>query len=594
MQFHLFRLKFRRRFRAQRRQVERLSLEAEERIEERFFKRLNRLTQVRRFIAIWVVFLLFLFAGVMVQIQALGGYFQKLQYVDGGIYNEGVVGNFTTSNPIYATSTADMAVSRLIFAGLLKYGPDGQLVNDLADNWATNDRGNEYTFKLRSNLVWQDGQPVTADDVIFTFNLIKNPDAQSPLSSSWQNVVVQKVDDLSVKFVLPGALRSFPYSLTTGIIPEHILSAVDPSNMRSAEFNTTKPVGAGPFALQALEVSGNTVATRKEQIAMKPNADYYGGKPHIDQFVIHVYRDQDRMIEDYNSKELTAAAGMLSIPDKIAKDSKNDVERYLMSAANMIFFKTSEGLLSDKAVRQALVLASDPRSIIGQIGYSTPEVNEPLLAGQLGYDANYAQTTNNASKASELLGQVGWELRGDGLRYKNGQTLSFTLRAQDTPEDKIITDSLKDQWRKVGVDLVVDLQTVSEMQDTLSFHNYDALLYGITIGTDPDVFAYWHSSQADVRSANRLNFSEYKSSVADASLEAGRNRIDPAVRTAKYQPFLQAWRDDAPALGLYQPRLFYISHVKVDGMVVNSLANPADRYANANQWMIRQARVTTN
>lgn len=592
MQFHLFRLRFRRRIRAQRRQVERLSLEAEEQIEERFFKRLNRLTKVRRFVAIWVVFLLFLFSGLMVQLQSLSGYFQTLQYVEGGIFNEGIVGNFTTANPIYATGTADMAVSRLIFAGLLKYDSEGELANDLAEDWSSNERGNEYTFKLRPNLTWQDGKPLTADDVIFTFNLIKNPDTQSPLSGGWQNIKIDKLDQLTVKFTLPGGLSSFPYSLVTGIIPQHLLAAIEPSNLRTADFNTTEPVGSGPFELQALEVLGATVDTRKEQIALRPFNDYHAGRPKIDQMVIHVYRDQDTMIEDYIDKDLTAAAGLLSIPQKILNNDKNNINRFLMSAANMVFFKTTEGVLADKTVRQALVLASKPKEIVDQLGYETPLVDQPFLLNQLGYNPAYAQATNDTERAKQLLEQAGWQVGEDGLRYKNGNPLSFLLRAQDTPEDKIITDNLKAQWRGVGIDLVVELQDAAEIQDTITFHNYDALLYGITIGVDPDVFPYWHSSQADVRSTNRLNFSEYQSKVADTALEAGRNRSDPAVRAAKYEPFLQAWRDDAPALGLYQPKLFYVSHVKIAGLSIDQLANPADRYADVNNWMIRQVKVT--
>jgi peptide/nickel transport system substrate-binding protein len=126
----------------------------------------------------------------------------------------------------------------------------------------------------------------------------------------------------------------------------------------------------------------------------------------------------------------------------------------------------------------------------------------------------------------------------------------------------------------------------------LASHRYDALLHGITIGTDPDVFAYWHSSQFDVRSANRYNFSEYKSDAADNALQAGRSRVDPALRAIKYQPFLDAWQKDAPALGLYQPRYLYLTRGEVFGLKEHAVNTGVDRLANVDDWMIRTARVT--
>jgi len=114
------------------------------------------------------------------------------------------------------------------------------------------------------------------------------------------------------------------------------------------------------------------------------------------------------------------------------------------------------------------------------------------------------------------------------------------------------------------------------------------LLYSIEIGTDPDVFAYWGSTQADIRAPSRTNFSEYKSDTADASLEAGRTRLLPQLRKIKYMPFLKAWQTDAPAVALYQPRYLYITRGQVFGFNPSSLPSGINRYANVNNWMIRE------
>src|SRR6185503_418921 len=116
-----------------------------------------------------------------------------------------------------------------------------------------------------------------------------------------------------------------------------------------------------------------------------------------------------------------------------------------------------------------------------------------------------------------------------------------------TSEYAAVTAALQKAWKAVGVDVQVTQLSDIDLQSVVSRHEYSAVLYGISLGTDPDVFAYWHSSQADPRSTSRLNLSEYTSVTADRALEAGRSRSDPSVRAAKYRPFLDVWRADAPA-----------------------------------------------
>jgi len=592
MDLHSLRLRFRRRFRTRKRQVARLSLEAEEQIEERFFKRLNRLTRVRRFVVIWVLLVTALLAGVLVQLQALSGYYQTLQYVNGGTYSEGMVGAFTNGNPIYATGTADVAVSRLVFASLLKYDANGTLQNDLAETWSSNARGTDYTFKLKPNLTWHDGQPLTAQDVVYTYQLIQNPDARSPLAGGFQNIKIVANDNRTVTFTLPGALSSFPYSLTTGIVPQHILSVVPTANLRADRFNSSGLVGSGPFRLSALQVTGDTPSSRQEQVALVPFDNYYGGRPKLDQFIIRAFRDRQQLISSYQQGDLTAITGLSAVPSELTNKPNQQVVSMTTSAANMVFFKTNNGVLADKAVRQALVAGANPAAIMNDLNFDTPLVNQPFLAGQVSNDPALGQQTNSAEKANQILDAAGWQRQANGIRAKAGKPLQFNLTAQDTPEDRIVLEDLAKQWQAIGAKMNPDLRDANGLQDVVTYHNYDALLYGLTIGPDPDVFAYWHSSQADVRSANRLNFSEYKSKTADAALEAGRARDDAELRAVKYQPFLRAWLDDAPALGLYQPRYLYISNQKVEGLAPHLLVNPADRYSNVQNWMVRQARVT--
>ena len=588
-------LRFRRQLRLQRRQVEEFGAQAEQRLEDDFFKRLERLSAVKRFVSSWLLLMILLIGVVVAQIRSLSGYYQVLAAAPGGTYTEGVLGTFTNANPIYATDIVDTTVSELVFAGLLTYNQNNQLTGELADSWKADEIGTTYTVKLKPNLTWQDGQPLTAEDVAFTYRVIQNPDARSPLFNSWSGITVTAVDARTVTFKLPNPLASFPYSLTTGIVPKHILGEVAMANMRSVSFNSTQPVGAGPFQWQALELTGSSADKRQETVALKAFDGYSLGKPKLNGFVVRTFRSAEDMIKSFQHQEVTGIAGLTQVPDSLKSDGGLRVYNLPMTAAVMSFFRTQNSVLASTKVRQALVAASDTRSIMEGLQYATKPVREPLLHGQLAYDPKYAQAAYNPAAAAKLLDEDGWVPGTGGVRSKSGQPLTVSLYYLDSPEYSSVAAKLADQWRATGVDAKLSPQTESDFQDVLASpddYAYDALLYGISIGSDPDVYVYWHSSQTDLRSSARLNFSSYKSSAADLALEAGRTRLDPALRVIKYQPFLQAWQTDAPALGLYQPRFLYLTHGEVHGLEELPINSDVNRLRNVHNWMIREEWVT--
>ena len=585
-------LRFRRRLRKSQRQVEDLGSQAERNIERHLFRRFERLSMVRRFVLAWTGLFVLLIGVLIWQLFALSNYYQTQQPVPGGIYSEGLQGSFTTANPLYATKPVDATVSRLIFAGLFKYNEQNKLVPDLASDYSVDAAAKTYTVHLKPGLTWQDGKPLSSADVVFTYHAIQNPDAQSPFIGGWQGVKISAPDTKTVVFDLPNGLASFPYNLTTGIVPAHILSAVPMSDLRTTDFNTVKPIGAGPFRWQTVQVSGGDPTNAEQQIALLPFAGCAGGAPKLKEIIIHAFANEDRLISDFDDGQLTAAAGLNNVPPAVEHDKNVARHEFLLTAGTYVFFKTSGGILADAKVRQALVSASDPSAIIKKLGFATRRVNEPFLQGQLGYDPASAQATSNPAAAKTTLDQDGWVAGKNGVRVKNGQPLQFSLYALDTPEDRMIIGELQKAWQPLGVKLVVQLQTSDDFGTTLNTHGYDAILYGISIGADPDVFAYWDSSQANVLSQNRLNLSEYKSGTADSSLEGGRTRLDPSLRAIKYKPFLQAWQQDAPALGLYQPRYLYLTHGKVYGLNDHALNSGIDRFTNVNNWMVITAKVT--
>lgn len=593
MSFRLAKLRFRRVFKRRKRQLIDASEQTDRHLEKHFFKRLNNLWQVRRFVGLWLLVVLALIGLVSWQTLALTGYFQHLEPAPGGIYREGIIGQFTDANPIYATSDVDESVSQLIFAGLFKYNSDNQLVGDLASGYKVSTDGRTYTVTLRPGLTWQDGAPLNARDVAFTYHLIQNPLAQSPLAASWAGVAVAASGPRTVTFTLPNPLASFKYSLTNGIVPKHILGSVAPAELRSANFNTQDPIGAGPFEWKNLQVSGSEPQSRQELIALTAFQHYHGGAPRLGGFIIHAYPTALAAASDLASHNIDGLAGLNELPASLKNTS--GITRYSLplTAETFVFFKTTTPPFDDAKVRQAVTLAANRDEIAKSLPYSPQAESEPLLAGQLAYNAKYVQADDNAAEANNILNADGWQMSAANVRVKNSQALTFNLFALDSPEFHKVASVLEQQWAAVGVKANVYFQGQSDFQTTLTSHNYDAVLHSIALGTDPDEYVYWDSSQADIRSASRLNLSEWKNASADAALEAGRTRTNPELRAIKYQNFLSAWQADYPALALYQPHFLYVTSRPLYNLSGKNEINSAlGRYNNVRNWEIRQTEVT--
>jgi peptide/nickel transport system substrate-binding protein len=582
--------RFKRRLRRRQKNALVLSQQADQQIENLLIRRFDRLMSVRRFVILWTALLLVLIFSSIFEARNLSSYYQSLQPVPGGLYTEGIIGNYTNANPLYATGAADTAISRLVFSGLFKYDEDNQLVGDLAHDYKLSPSQTRYTIHLKQGLRWQDDYPLTAADVVFTYKTIQNIESQSPLYSSWQGIKVSKLDDYTVNFDLPNALSAFPYSLTNGIIPEHILRDIPPEQLRSAPFNTA-PVGSGPFEWKFVEVTGSTPQNRQQRISLAANINYQGGRPKLDGFNLITFADEQSMIDSFENKQISAMSGLENITDKLAADKNIRIYDTPLTTSVMAFFNNSHSPLDDASVRRALIVGTNRGKLASIFDQPVRLSDSPLLKGQLGYDKDLVEPGYNFAAANKILDQDGWTKGSDGIRAKNGKQLEFILSSQDTTNYSKVAQFLQQSWTKLGVKAQVSYFGRDELQGSvIANHDYDVLLYGISIGVDPDIYAYWDSSQASITSQGHLNLSEYKSAAADQAVEGGRTRADEAIRAVKYKTFLTQWVKDLPAMPLYQPNNLYITRGQVFNYERKSANAPADMYYGVNDWMVRQKR----
>lgn len=552
--------------------------------------RLDNIRSVRRHIIGWLILVGAMIIAVGVQLMWFQESYRVVAPVKGGTYAEASLGPIDTLDPLYATSSAEIAASRLLFSSLYTYDQTGHLRGDLAEDMKVEGNGTIYTVKLRSDASWHDGTLLTARDVAFTVNLIKNPETRSPLRVNWEDVEVKALDDTTVQFKLPAVYAAFPNALTFAILPHHLLSSISPGAIRENNFSRS-PVGSGPFRFRLLQ----TADTKQEhQIThMTAFENYYGNTPMLNRFEVHAYDSQETILKALRTGEVSAAADLTGVDSSRVDTHNYTITTKPINSGVYALFNTESPALKDRSIRQALELATDKKAIRNSLGARVSPLDLPFITGQLTGSDIPQPPAPNSKKAAELLDNAGWKL-DHGSRQKDGQKLSLTIATTKHSQYEKALETLVGQWRKLGVVVntnVVDTADPSTnfVQNILQPRNYDVLLYELFIGADPDVYAYWHSSQIGMTG---YNFSNYANKSADDALASARSRLEPELRNAKYKSFAKQWVEDVPALGLYQSTAEYVANKGTMSLgSASKLVSPYDRYANISDWSVDQALV---
>lgn len=547
--------------------------------------RLENIRSVRRHVISWLLLVGMMIVIVGLQLMWFQRSYQTTAPVSGGTYAEASLGPIDTLNPLYASSDAEVAASRLLFSSLYSYDSTGHLQGDLAEGTQVDSTGTLYTVTLRSNAMWHDGAHVTAHDVAFTVNLIKNAASRSPLRSNWQDVLVKVVNDTTVQFQLPAVYAAFPHALTFAVLPEHILGTFDPGSIRESSFSRS-PIGSGPFSFNLLQTvnASHTYSI----VHMTAFANYYKGAPLLNRFEVHAYTDQAAIMSALRAGQVNAAADLTG-----ANVAQIDTHNYTVisrpiSSGVYALFNLNTPILQDHTVRKALQLATDAPAIRKSLQVGVAPLDLPFVNGQLtGADVPHAPASN-ATQAAALLDQAGWTLV-KGQRQKDGTPLALSVVTTKNSLYEKSLETLAGQWRKLGI--VVNIRVVDTadpasnfVRNTLQARDYDVLLYELSIGGDPDVYAYWHSSQIGI---DGYNFSNYSNKSADAALASARSRLEPDLRNVKYEAFARQWLEDVPAVGLYQPVAPYVVNKNMQSLSPTAtLVSPLDRYANVLYWSV--------
>jgi len=358
---------------------------------------------------------LFLFLGSSSYL-SVNFYFQNTKVVPspGGIYREGIVGQPRLINPIYAISDAERDLKEILFSGLMKHGPGGEIIPDLAEKYEIKEGGKVYKFYLRENLRWSDNTPLTVDDVIFTVRVLQDPAYRSPYLANWLNVGVEKINERQVKFSLKNPYLPFLELTTSKIIPKHIWEKVPPQNFPFARYNLS-PVTSGPYKIEKISRDDLGYIT---SVTLVRNNYYFGQIPYIEKIILSFLSQERDLLEKVLKQEIDGFS-FQTVPEKVLTNFKLFPLR--MPRYFALFLNPEKNkILTDKGVRQALNYATNRRTILEKALQGRGKIIlSPILPEIFGFEPPTQIYEQNLLRAEELLEKAGFKMVNEkGIREK--------------------------------------------------------------------------------------------------------------------------------------------------------------------------------
>lgn len=504
----------------------------------------------------------------------------------GGTYIEGIAGTPQFINPLLAQyNPVDQDLTALIFNGLTRFNGQGELEPDLAKSWTISDDGLVYVFKLRNDIRWQDNKPLTAADVIFTINLMQDPDFPGVpyLGNLWRTVTVEQLDDYTIRFSLTEPFPAFADFTTIGILPQHLLADMSARELLNHPFNL-KPLGTGPFKLDEI----NTEFAR-----LLVNPLYFGSKPRLTQVQLRFYPNYQENIAAYQAGTVQGVSFIppQAIPAVQVIDSLN-LYTARLSGYEIIYLNLQDlanaPFFQEVKIRQALMLALDRQAIIDQALHGQGLLaNGPIRSWNWAYNADQPIINFDPAKAGELLDQAGWrDSDSDGLRDQEGRSLAFNLLTSDDPDRVKVAEAASKQWRQVGIGASVEVVGAG-LGDRLAKHQFQAALAEVLLTGDPDPYPFWHQAQIE----GGQNYAGWSNDEASMLLEQARAVTDKGRRSDLYFQFQKIFAEQLPSLILFHPVYTYGVSREVHDVQLGPMTYPNDRFRTIANWYLLTRRI---
>ncbi len=450
--------------------------------------------------------------------------------------NLSISSNPSRINPILATDSASSTISEHIFSGLFKYDKNGKVICDMAKSYELI-TPTILKIKLKENILWHDGAKFSADDVIFTFNTIKNPNIFTPLTNDFEKVKeVKKINNLELEIVYKEPYFKALHIWIVGILPHHILK--NEKDLMSSKFNKN-PIGTGIYKLSKFIPS--------QDIVLKANNKYYDGKAKIEMIRYKFIPDEGTSFSILKAKKLDIdGLTPLQIDRQLPKDFYQNFTIYEKQsfAYTYLGFNLKDKKWQNKRLREAINFAIDKNEIVDILFFSHGKIcTGPFLPNSFAFNANVKASQLNIKKSKQLLKELGFD-------EKN--RFSFTLFTNANNSIRLNAALImQHQLKKVNIDMKIKVLEWQAFLNTIVLpKKFDAILLGWGLGLMPDARSIWHS-KSDIKGG--FNLVGYNNKKVDNAIEIAETTTNEAILSKIYKEMFLDIANDIPYIFLYIP-----------------------------------------
>lgn len=523
-------------------------------------------------------------------------------------YREALVGEVRRLNPVLAGSNpVDEDITSLIFEGLTRTNGYGEPVPALAERWIISSDGLEYIVFLRQDILWQDGIPFTAEDVLYTMSILRDPEfpGTADLGAFWRTVETEKLGDFIVRFRLTQPLGTFLDKLRIGILPEHALRGTRAAQIDDHPFNVT-PIGTGPYQLEAF---GGTDTIERVDLRVAPvYRQRQEGRENafaIERLSFHLFDTFDDALVALQNGEVDGLAGRDAEQRKqlflTANNGDMDMHNQIENTLGVLIFNWENSpYFREVRVRSALASGLNRNSLVER---ALPNLavlaNSPLMPGSWAYLPDLDWADYNPDAARQLLAQALERIdRGEEAEAETtDETLpeatedaapttyfAFSILTPDNPALVGLAQEIATQWSQLNLSVTVNAVEVSTYQARLESGDFDVALVEYALGdsADPDVYNFWHQGQYP----NGANYGGADDRRISELLERARRDPYGINRVAEYREFQRAFAERVIALPMYYPLFTYVTAARVDGVQLGFIGSPSDRFRNIGEWSV--------